>query len=235
VGILVLISADAEWRATLEILGPVECAATPYGDFFIRRIADESVVFVHGGWGKVAAAASAEYAISRWSPDVILNIGTCGGILGRAMLGERVLATATVIYDIHEGMGAASPAVNAFASAIDLAWLGDSFPLAVTRARMLSADADLIPATVGRLVKQYAAVAADWESGAIAYVASKRGVRLLVLREVSDLVSEESGEAIGNLALFESRASSAMRSLISELPALIAFLRRRLAGLRAET
>ena len=49
------------------------------------------------------------------------------------------------------------------------------------------------------LIEKYNAVAADWESGAIAWVAKKNNTRVLILRGVSDLVDDSGGEAYGNL------------------------------------
>lgn len=61
-------------------------------------------------------------------------------------------------------------------------------------------------------------MAGDWESGAIAWVAARNGVRCLILRGVTDLVSEEGGEAYGNPALFTAAAREVMRELFDSLP-----------------
>ena len=34
------------------------------------------ILFLHGGWGKIAATASAQYAIDRWNPCLLINLGT---------------------------------------------------------------------------------------------------------------------------------------------------------------
>ena len=104
VRIVVLISADAEWAPTKDSLKPTRVERSPYGEFFTHRVAGEPVLFVHGGWGKVAAAASTEYAISRWHPENLINLGTCGGVAGRVQRYERLLVTRTVIHDIQEAM-----------------------------------------------------------------------------------------------------------------------------------
>ena len=71
-------------------------------------------------------------------------------------------------------------------------------------------------------------VAADWESGAIAYVAKLRQTRLLIVRMVSDLVSPVHGEAQGQLPVFQHNAATSMRMLLDDLPGLIPYLLRRL-------
>ncbi|HRQ24470.1 MAG TPA: hypothetical protein PLF42_13670, partial [Anaerolineales bacterium] len=67
-------------------------------------------------------------------------------------------------------------------------------------------------------LKAQGAVAGDWESGALAWVANKNNARLLILRGVSDLVSEQAGEAYDNLAMFEARAKEVMEKLFIQLP-----------------
>jgi adenosylhomocysteine nucleosidase len=68
------------------------------------------------------------------------------------------------------------------------------------------------------LIQKYGAVAADWESGAIAWVANRNGTRLLILRAVSDLVGGDGGEAYGNYDLFIARTKEVMRGLFEILP-----------------
>lgn len=36
---------------------------------------------MRGGWGKIDAAAAAQYGISRWQPSVVINLGTCGDLV----------------------------------------------------------------------------------------------------------------------------------------------------------
>jgi hypothetical protein len=54
----------------------------------------------------------------------------------------------------------------------------------------------------------------DWESGAIARVASRNETRVLILRGVSDLVGEEYGRP----EVFEEAAKTIMRHLFDVLP-----------------
>jgi hypothetical protein len=54
---------------------------------------------MRGGWGKIDAAASARYAISRWHPSLIANLRTCACIVGQIERFELVLAERTVVYD----------------------------------------------------------------------------------------------------------------------------------------
>jgi adenosylhomocysteine nucleosidase len=233
--VVVAISADAEWSSTKKILSPSNVDKSPYGECFAMDVGGEPILMFHGGWGKISAAASAEHAIATWQPQILINLGTCGGIAGRVQQGDKLLVTRTIAYDIHEGIGDQDESIRAYTTDIDTAWVGDDFPVTVRRSLLVSADRDLIPSDVPDNVARYGAVAADWESAAIAYVARRRGIRLLILRAVSDLVDAErgEGEAIGNLALYQMRCDGVMQSLFDDLSRVVPFVLGRLGLLQS--
>jgi adenosylhomocysteine nucleosidase len=221
--VAVIVSANAEWKTVRAEFPAEQYEKSPFGDFFRKDIKAQNgtlypVLFFQGGWGKVSAAASAQYVIDRWKPAAIVNLGTCGGFMGAIERGTFVLAERTIIYDIIERMGNADVSIDEMSTTIDLSWLKGPLPQGVVRGKLVSGDQDLDPAGLPRLREKYGAAAGDWESGAIAYVASRNRVRLLILRGVSDLVNPAGGEAYGNLDLFERNTRSIMRRLLSDLP-----------------
>jgi adenosylhomocysteine nucleosidase len=180
------------------------------------------VIFMHGGWGKIAAAA-AQHALDRWAPRVLVNLGTCRGFAGHVERGEIILARRTVVYDLIERMGDPAAAIAHYATDLDLAWLGNRHPHPVRLATLATGDADFDPAGVADLYARYGAIAGDWESGAIVYVAARNGARCLILRGVSDLAGGDSGEAYdGNMHIFVAGAEAAMTTLLAALPAWLA-------------
>lgn len=215
--IIILISAGAEWRSILELHPKVEINKSPYGDWFVDHIdvfgKRESIRYYHGGWGKISAAASTQYVIDRWDPDLLINLGTCGGIEGVIEKGDIILVTQTIVYDIIEQMLDQDSAESHYSTNLDLSWLGDSYPIRIVKAPMLSADRDLVVDDIPFLKEHYSARVGDWESGAIAYVASRNKIRLLILRGVTDLVGEKGGEAYGNYELYERTTQTIMQSL----------------------
>ena len=230
--IVILISAETEWLAVRSHLPVYSVQTSPFGEWFAATLASDEetlpVVFLHGGWGKIAAAASTQYAIDRWAPTLLVNLGTCGGFAGLVEKGTIILAERTVVYDIVERMGDPEAAIRAFATNIDLVWLPGPYPHPVRRGLLVSADADLDPAEVANLHRRYGAVAGDWESGAIAYVAARNGVRCLILRGVSDLVDSAGGEAYtGDTQVFVVGATALMGRLLQMLPAWLAQAARR--------
>ena len=227
--VVVTISADAEWASTKKTLAPQRVDKSPYGERFVVTMSSEPVLIVHGGWGKISAAASTEHIISTWQPQVLINLGTCGGIAGRVQPGDKLLVTRTIAYDIHEAMGDHDAAIRSYTTAIDDSWIGPDFPVAVRRSLLVSGDRDLLPADVPHIVDRYDAIAADWESAAIAYVAQRRNTRLVILRAVSDLVDAERGEAeaVGNLSLFQERCDAMMGLLLADLAPIVCYVVQR--------
>ncbi len=213
-----IISANAEWKIVKELYPDAAYQKTPWGETFERTIDGERVVYLHGGWGKVAAAGSAQYAITRWRPRTLINLGTAGGFAGSIERHAIVLVDRTIIYDIKEAMGDSAEAIRDYSTQLDLSWLTGAPPTAVTRALLVSGDRDLIPADLADLASRYQAVAGDWESGAIAYTAARNQQRVLILRGISDLVSPSGGEAYGNLPAFTQGTAIVMKRLLTDLP-----------------
>ena len=58
--VLVLISADAEWTAVRQFYTDAKIQPGVFGEYFKTEITGQPVIFHQGGWGKIAAAASAE-------------------------------------------------------------------------------------------------------------------------------------------------------------------------------
>jgi len=225
VDVVILISANAEWQPVRAHYPDAVILTSPYGEWFATEIATAgrhwSAVFLHGGWGKIDAAGSAQYVLDRWRPGLLINLGTCGGFAGDVSPGEIILADFTLVYDILEQMGDADEALAHYATELDLSWLGRP-PLPVRRELLLSADRDIVAAEVAGLRARYGAIAADWESGAIAHVAARNGAHCLILRAVTDVVNHETGEAYGRPELFVSRTAEVMARLLDSLPGWLA-------------
>jgi len=215
---LVIVSANAEWRVVKELYPDLILEQSPFGEFADLTLDIWHLTFFHGGWGKISAAASAQYALDRFQPDLLVNLGTCGGFADRIKTGTIILVEQALIYDIIEQMGDGAEAIEHYASSLDLSWLSSKLPYPVSRGLLVSADRDIVAEDIPMLIEKYGAVAADWESGAIAWVAQKNKTRCLILRGVSDLVGGDGGEAYGNLELFHQRTKMVMKQLFDQLP-----------------
>lgn len=215
---IILISAEQEWQIIKELVKPSGCNISPYGEWFFHTINDEPLIFFQGGWGKISAAASTQYVINCWNPDLIINLGTCGGFHGLTEKGDLILVEKTIIYDLVEQMIDPDIAFSFYTTKLDLSWLNEPYPQKVNRTCLVSGDRDLVPADIPFLKEKFSAVAGDWESGAIAWVAHKNKVRCLILRGVSDVVDASGSETYGNVDAFTQGARLILENLWAALP-----------------
>ncbi len=216
--IVVIVSANGEWEAVKSLMPQALVERTLFGECFDTNLDRWPVTFFQGGWGKVAAAASAQYVIDQLHPDLLINLGTCGGFEGRIEEGIVILVEKTIIYDIIEQMTDPVEAIQHYSTDIDLSYLPRMTPSPVLRGHLVSADRDIMREDIPALIEKYDAIAADWESGAIAWVAKRNHQRLLILRAVSDLVGAEGDDVYGEYELFRSRAKEILRRLLDVLP-----------------
>ncbi|NPV86787.1 MAG: 5'-methylthioadenosine/S-adenosylhomocysteine nucleosidase [Anaerolineae bacterium] len=221
----VIISANSEWQIAKQFFALTATQRYPYGEWFSIYVDSQPTLFVQGGWGKVSAAASAQYVIDHWQPEVMINLGTCGGLGGSISQGEIILASETLIYDIEEKMGDPQEAIDAYTTKFDLSWLPAHLLQTVHTTRLVSADRDIAPQEVNMLREKFGAIAADWESGAIAWVAHRNHLPCLILRGASDLVNEMRGEAYGQPEVFQEGAKQVMQDLLQRLPKWLAIIR----------
>lgn len=218
---VILVSADAEWRALLGAVSPATTESSPLGAWFTRDVAfadgQRRVIFFHGGWGKIAAAASTQYVIDRWHPRWLINLGTCGGLHGRAARGDIFLVEEAVTYDIEERMGDSAEAIAHYTTRLPTPHVASAAMAGLRTGRIVSADRDVRPADALALGDRYDANIADWESSAIAHVAKRNESTLYIIRAVSDVVSEEGSAAYGNLEVFEAESRAIMKRLVDLL------------------
>jgi len=225
--IVVIISANTEWRVVRTLFSGIEPQPSPLGEWFAVDLdidgRNEPALFFHGGWGKIAAAASTQYVIDRWSPELLVNLGTCGGFEGEIEKGAIILVERAIVYDIVNQMGDYDAAIARYTTDLELSWLKESYPQEVYQTVLVSGDRDLLAEDIPRLKAQYGAVAGDWESGAIAWVAARNNTRCLILRGVTDLVGSSGGEAYeGNIHIYVEGAKKILKQLVNALPEWIA-------------
>jgi adenosylhomocysteine nucleosidase len=217
--LVVIISADAEWRIVEDAYPGITKSVSPFGCWFVASAGQYPILFFQGGWGKISAAASTQYAIQRWNPRLVINLGTCGGINGKICTDEILLVEETIVYDVLELMGDQQEALAHYTTKLDLSWLQAPYPIPIKRGRLVSADRDICPADIPLLQSGFGATASDWESGAIAWVAKQNNVPCLILRGVSDLVDQSAGgEAYGNPDRFIEGTNLVMQTLVQSLP-----------------
>jgi adenosylhomocysteine nucleosidase len=214
--IAIIVPAEAEWTVVLKYYGMKREHLRPYENFACNIEANHATahaIFLHSGCGKVPAAAATQYAIDTWHPSLVINIGTCGGLDPALKVGDLILAERTVIYDICERSGGQDEMIERFTSELPEC---PAMPACVKRGTLVTGDQDADPARIKCLRLQYGAIAADWESGAVAYVAVKcNQIPCWIIRVVSDLVA--SGDIVNNQT-FEERIDRYLPTLLEKLP-----------------
>jgi adenosylhomocysteine nucleosidase len=213
VRVVVMISANTEWKAVVPHLGGAAVHDAPYGQWTGYRFGGEDVVFFHGGYGKVSAAGSTQYAIDTWHPRLLLVLGTCGGF-GDAKVGDVVLATKTIIYDIIEQQGDPDEALGAYTTTLDTSAWPARLAAKVKPQLVMSADRDIVVAEVPKLRDHFHASVADWESGAIAWVAARTKTRVMLLKVVTDLVDAHGDSTYGNIDAWTEITNKTMADLL---------------------
>lgn len=220
--VVILICADLEWESFIQSYYYYPLLhKSNLGEWFEDEILQQKLVFFHAGWGKIHSASSTQYCIDRWHPDLIINIGTCGGIQGKCKNGDLILASRTIVYDIHEQMGSAEDAIRFYTTDFDSNWLKVIESPTIIKGTIVSGDRDLIASEMYCLTSRYNALAADWESGSIAFVAKRNAVPCMILRGVSDVVDKSGSPAYGNIAYFMKGTEQVMNKCLAVLPQLI--------------
>jgi adenosylhomocysteine nucleosidase len=193
--VLVLVCAKDEWKVlrSRQFYGPGPAQQAPF-QFFEAKVkvgGGESVgvIFLHSGCGKVAASAAVQYGLDKWRPKLVINLGTCGGFEGLAEEHEILIVKRAGIYDMFEIDGKEiqrKPCVLALAPS---SLLRKPWPSGARLACVATGDQDLDSRTIPVLrLPPFNAIAADWESAAIAWVCARNNTCCLILRGVSDTV-----------------------------------------------
>ncbi len=157
---VVLISADGEWAPTLEIQSPKQIEETPLGQTFVLESPNGLVRYFHSGWGKISSAAATQYVIDTFHPELLVNLGTCGGLAGHVNIGEILLVRETVLYDVIESMADYTQAIDYYRSYADISWLTGPLPENTRISRMASADQDIRPQSYAKIFGEFGAPAA---------------------------------------------------------------------------
>jgi adenosylhomocysteine nucleosidase len=224
--IVVIVSADGEWRATTPLFPNAKINNSPLGEWFTTLVAGEEVIVYHGGWGKEHAAASTEYIIEKWHPDLVINFGTCGGFKGQVNRFDHVLVEKAITYDFISLIGPPDEGIKKFTTEIDLGWVKKP-PTTVKRVHILSGDRDLIPEDIPRLREKFNGMVNDYESAPTAWVCARNNTRVLILRGVSDLVDKSGGEAYdGTATAWFEATKKVMSSLFTVLPEWVTYFRK---------
>jgi nucleoside phosphorylase len=112
-------------------------------------------------------------------------------------------------------MNDADESINEFRTKLDVTRWPAHLRDKVVVGPIVSGDRDLQPGDLGRLQSKYKATFGDWESGSIAWVAHKNGVRALILRGVTDTVDDKGSVTDSNPDAWARATGGIMKSLLA--------------------
>jgi adenosylhomocysteine nucleosidase len=160
----------------------------PFGEYFEHSIGRNKSIFVQSGDTKTRSAAACQFAIDRWHPDGIVNLGTCGGVANKIKKLDIIMARKTVQYDCIIRFGEAQGLFyKPMITVVDTSWIDISgVSRKLHKGTIASADQDLNVKWRERLRKENV-LGADWESGAISKVCELNKMKCLILRGVTDI------------------------------------------------
>jgi len=95
------ICSTHEWNSMIEILRirAEMLRLQPFGQYFEQPFNGHEGIFYQSGDTKTRSAAACQFAIDRWQPDRIINLGTCGGVGKEIGKLDLIMAEKTVQYD----------------------------------------------------------------------------------------------------------------------------------------
>ena len=170
--------------------------------FFTGKFNDKDVVFVQSGIGKVNAAITATLLIEKFKVSEVIFSGVAGSLDERLKVGDVVIGHDIVQHDVDATafgykMGQI-PQMKEWAfesdkELVEKAGNVNDFDHRIFFGRILTGDQFVSKKDVKiRLGKDFEALCVDMESGAVAQVCTRLGVKFLIIRSISDSITDES-------------------------------------------
>jgi len=210
--ILIQCATPIEFDALRVAFGGIQVERIGKRQFFrAERGGVYECVIVRGAVGKVWAAASAEFAISRFQPTFCIDFGAAGALVPELRVGDLVLADKIVEHDVWFPKGHQptlkydhyfegepenlagknlpfQPGSWVLKAGICPQFIELSPECRATRGGIAAGDKDVQSLEErADVAKKVGAIAATWESSAIGRVCEFHGVPYLSIRVISDV------------------------------------------------
>lgn len=171
--------------------------------FYKGKISNKEVVFVQSGIGKVNAAITATLLIEKYNVEKIIFSGVAGSVNKEINVGDVVIGTDILQHDVDatefgykKGQIPQMP-VYSFESDIELIEKVkkiENTEIKLSFGRILTGDQFISGKEIKtKLGEEFEALCVDMESGAVAQVCYKLNKKFLIIRSISDSISDDSG------------------------------------------
>jgi adenosylhomocysteine nucleosidase len=189
-------------------------------EFFVGRLADQDVVLLRCGVGKVNAAVATQVLIDQFHVDRIIFTGLAGALVPHLHRGDVVISNYVVQHDVDltafgrrpgqiadaARMIEADPKlVHAAAEAFERVVAGADNARQMVVGTIATGDTFVSdPGRIRWLQREFGAVATEMEGGAVGQVCQMNRIPFVIIRVISD---SSSGGAAGEFILFLDEAS----------------------------
>lgn len=199
-------------------------------DFFTGKIKGHEVILSESGIGKVNAAITTALLIDRFKPDVVLNIGSAGGVRSEMEVGDLLISTETGFHDVdvtvfNYKLGQMAGEKENFPSSpylVDMAYnAADRLSIKAYGGMILSGDQFVCGDENKALIldKFPEVCAVEMEAGAIAQCCDKFDIPFIVLRAISDVAGKDSNVSFEEfLPVAAKNSSELLLSMLDYLP-----------------
>lgn len=207
------IAAKREWKAVLDKIqiNLDSCTEYPFGEYFITEINNEKLLFYRCGVRKVNSSAATQYMIDHFDLKRIIVTGTCAGIDDRFKNLDIFIPNKAVQYDCT--IKEQEPLIkDAFTVCFDLDLLG----LDVLTGTIGTADKAVVMWKDYLELKENCITIADTESAAIAYICKANNVDCIIIKGISDFLTNEKEKQDEQLNTFTTNVPIIMNRIIDE-------------------
>ena len=171
--------------------------------FFTGKFNEKEIVFVQSGIGKVNAAITATLLIEKFNVKEVIFSGVAGSLDARLKIGDVVIGRDIVQHDVDATafgykMGQI-PQMKEWAFESDKDLIEKTAKInninhQILLGRILTGDQFISKKDVKiQLGKDFDALCVDMESGAVAQVCASLGIKFLIIRSISDSITDDSG------------------------------------------
>lgn len=217
----VICAMEEELRALLAKLTDRTDVQVADQHYYEGKIDGVAVILVESGIGKVQAAMTTAILLAKFSPDVVINSGSAGGIGTGLHVGDVVISSAVAYHDVDAtafdylpGQLPQQPqlfkADEATVAAISAA--AHQVDLTTHVGLIVSGDQFIASHTAIAKIKEIypAALAAEMEGAAIGQVAHEFNTPFVVIRAMSDVGDESAGQSFDDFIIDAGKRSAAM-------------------------
>jgi len=222
---------DEEVQKLKEQLGSYQEKIIAGIPFYQGTIADQEIILVQSGIGKVNAALSTTVLLSHFQPDIVINTGSAGGFNKDLEIGDIVISTEIRHHDVdatafgyeYGQVPQMPPAYQADERLIELA---DQAARTQTNAHHvvqgLIATGDSFmsdPERVAWILTKFPELqAAEMEGGAIAQVCHRFETPFVIIRSLSDIAGKEASTSFDEfLQTAATHSAELILTMIKEL------------------